>query len=88
MPGFTVAEAVPEHHARLTGRHRYSRYTLDFTLTSEPGGTRLGARTYAEFPGFLGGVYRRLVISSGAHHVLVGRLLRSIARRAERTAAA
>jgi hypothetical protein len=79
-----VAEAVPGRRARLAGRHRFSRYTLDLTLAPAPGGTTLAARTHAEFPGFLGGVYRALVITSGAHHVLVGRLLRTVARRAER----
>lgn len=85
VPGFAVAEAVPERRARLTGRHRFSRYTLDFTLVPESGGTTLSARSYAEFPGLLGGVYRGFVISSGAHRVLVRRLLRTIAARAERT---
>lgn len=84
IPGFLVAEADPEHHLRLTGRHRFSRYTLDLTLTPEASGTRLIARTNAELPGFLGGIYRLLVIESTAHHILVRSLLRTLARRAER----
>jgi hypothetical protein len=87
MPGFAVTAAEPERRAELAGRHRFSAYTLDFTLTPERGGTVLRARSHAEFPGFLGGVYRGLVVRSGAHRVLVRRLLRTIASRAERAAA-
>lgn len=83
LPGFTVAEAVPGRRVRLTGRHRYSRYALILTLAAQTDGTTLSARTYAEFPGLRGGVYRRLVIGSGAHRVFVGRLLRTVRRRAE-----
>lgn len=85
LPGFTVAEAEPEAHVCLAGRHRFSRYVFDFTLVPEPGGTMLTARTLAEFPGLLGGVYRQLVIGSGGHRVIVRHMIRSIARRAERT---
>jgi hypothetical protein len=87
VPGFAVAAADPERRALLAGRHRFSRYTLDLTLVPESGGTTLSARSHAEFPGLLGGVYRALVIRSGGHRVLVRRLLRTIASRAERAAA-
>lgn len=84
LPGFSVAEAVPGLRIRLTGRHRFSRYALTFTLAEQPYGTLLSARTDAAFPGPRGRVYRALVIGSGAHRVLVVRLLREVRRRAER----
>ncbi|MFG2058110.1 hypothetical protein ACGFI9_29225 [Micromonospora sp. NPDC048930] len=87
LPGFAVAEAVPGRSVRLTGRHRFSRYALVLTLTARPGGTVLSARTYAEFPGLPGRLYRLLVIGSGAHRVLVARMLRTVRRRAARDAA-
>lgn len=83
VPGFAVAEAVPGRRVRLAGRHRFSRYALTLTLDERPDGTMLSARTDAAFPGATGWVYRRLVISSGAHRVLVTRLLRAVRRRAE-----
>ncbi|MCW3840498.1 hypothetical protein ONA70_10365 [Micromonospora yasonensis] len=82
LPGFAVTEAEPGRHVRLTGRHRFSRYALVFTLSAQPGGTLLSARTYAEFPGLPGRLYRLLVIGSGGHRVLVGRMLRTIGRQA------
>jgi hypothetical protein len=87
FPGFEVTEVVPGRRVRLTGRHRFSRYALVFTLVSEVDGTMLSAGTYAEFPGLRGWVYRRLVISSGAHRIIVARLLRAVRRRAERLTA-
>jgi len=83
IPGFRVAEADPRRRVRLAGRHRFSRYALEFTLAEGPGGTTLSARTLAEFPGLRGRAYRRVVIGSGAHRVLVGRLLAGVRRRAE-----
>jgi hypothetical protein len=83
MPGFGVADAVPGDRLVLAGRHRFSDYALIFLLAGEPGGTRLSARTHARFPGIRGGLYRTLVIRSGAHRVLVRRMLRGIRRAAE-----
>jgi hypothetical protein len=83
LPGFTVAEAVPERRMRLTGRHRFSQYALILTLVTQADGTMLRARTHAEFPGLRGFVYRQLVIGSGAHGVFVARLLRAVRRQAE-----
>ncbi|MFC0436792.1 hypothetical protein [Kutzneria buriramensis] len=83
LPGFAAAEVVPEQLIRLVGRHRFSHYELIFTLTEEPGGTVLAARSLADFPGLLGSVYRALVISSGAHRQVVGRMLKTIRRHAE-----
>lgn len=86
LPGFEVAETVPSRRIRLTGRHYFSRYSLVFVLEPHDGGTTLSALSYGEFPGLPGRVYRALVIGTGAHALLVPRLLRGICRRAERAA--
>ncbi|MER5515221.1 hypothetical protein [Streptomyces sp. NPDC002763] len=83
LPGFEVAESVPGRLVRFTGRHRFSRYALVLALEERNGGTVLGARTYAEFPGPAGRAYRRLVIASGAHAALLTRHLHAVRRRAE-----
>ncbi|WP_261568544.1 hypothetical protein [Frankia gtarii] len=83
LPGFAVADAVPDRRLVLTGHHRFSHYALIFTLENEPGGSVLRARSLAQFPGPAGWGYRQLVIGSGGHRVLVGRLVRSMAREAE-----
>jgi hypothetical protein len=83
VPGFTVTEAVPGHHVRLAGRHRFSQYALVLTLVTQPDETVLSAHTYARFPGLHGAVYRQLVIGSGAHRIFVRRLLGAVRRRAE-----
>jgi hypothetical protein len=83
LAGFAVAQAVPGRLLRLAGRHRFSRYALVLELAERDGETVLTARTNAVFPGLAGGLYRRLVIGSGAHRVLVRRLLRDVRRRAE-----
>jgi hypothetical protein len=80
LPGFKVAEALAGQRLRLTGRHRFSKYELDLTLTTQQDGTMLSARTYAEFPGVHGWVYRQLVIGSGAHRIFVKRLLQAVRR--------
>jgi hypothetical protein len=85
LPGFAVAEVVPMTRLLLTGRHRFSRYALTLTLDEAPDATVLRACTRAEFPGPGGWAYRRLVIGSGAHRILVGGLLRGIRRQAEGT---
>jgi hypothetical protein len=81
LPGFAVAEVDPMRLLRLTGRHRFSRYAWTFTLEPTPSGTRVVATTHAKFPGALGRLYRGAVIGTGAHQILVRRLLRSVARR-------
>ncbi len=75
LAGFKVERSVPGQLLLLTGRHRFSRYALTFTLTAQDGETLLAARTNAAFPGVLGFFYRQLVIGSGAHRVLVKRFL-------------
>jgi hypothetical protein len=88
IPGFAVTESVPGRLVRLAGRHHFSRYSLVFTLTAQPDGTLLSARSYAEFPGLTGRLYRLLVIDSGGHRILMARMLRDIRRRAARDTAA
>lgn len=89
VPGFEVAQAVPEKLLRLAGRHRFARYELTFRLAEgeNPGETVLRAETRADFPGVAGTAYRTLVIGSGGHRVAVPRLLRVVRARAERRAA-
>jgi hypothetical protein len=76
VPGFRVVEAEPGRRLELRGRHRFSNYALTFVLD----GDRLRAQTHAEFPGFLGQLYRAAVIGSGGHRLITRRLLRQVAR--------
>src|SRR4051794_9612266 len=63
VPGFRVAAATPGSRLELSGRHRFSRYTLVFSLTAAADGrTVLAARSHAQFPGLPGRAYRALVI--------------------------
>ncbi|MGK3943771.1 hypothetical protein ABK046_35775 [Streptomyces caeruleatus] len=85
FPGFRVTHAVPGRHLVLVGRHHFSTYALVFRVEEAEGdGTRLRAESRARFPGPGGALYRLLVVSSGAHALLTGRLLASVRRRAER----
>lgn len=84
FPGFRVADAVPERELVLVGRHHFSTYALVFRMeTARIGRTRLRAETRARFPGPGGALYRLLVIGTGAHALLTGRLLATVRRRAE-----
>ncbi len=81
--GFEIEREVPRQQLSMAGRHRFSRYRLVFELSDVADGeTRLSARTYAEFPGLHGRVYRALVIGTGAHVVATNQILRSIRRAA------
>lgn len=85
IPGFAVLEADPPQRLVLRGRHRFSSYELEFTVTADGGtGSALRARSSAEFPGVLGFGYRTLVVTSRLHVLTVRRLLGQVARRAER----
>jgi len=81
--GFGVDLREPPTHLRLTGRHRFSRYALDFRLTAQGNASVLVAQTYAEFPGLAGQAYRTAVIRSGAHRILMKRMLGAIATKAD-----
>ncbi|WP_411104556.1 hypothetical protein [Streptomyces sp. cmx-4-9] len=83
FPGFAVTESSSGQHLVLTGRHRFAQYALVFVLGGHEDGTMLGARSYAVFPGIAGTVYRRLVLGSGIHRILVRRMIREIGRKAE-----
>ena len=83
--GFRVAAREPGRRLALDGRHRFSRYRLEFLLDDAPaGGTRLRARTLAAFPGVRGQVYRTLVIRSRLHVLAVRRMLARVRDAAER----
>jgi polyketide cyclase/dehydrase/lipid transport protein len=84
FPGFEVVRAQPPRELALHGRHRFSEYTLDFEVSGNGDGSSLSAVTHAAFPGLRGQLYKTAVIRSRAHVVLTRRILRSVARRAER----
>ena len=78
--GFRVTECTPPRRLVLEGRHPFSRYALVFVVEpAEPQGTLLRAQTSAAFPGIAGRIYRALVVGSGAHAVVVRRMLRRMA---------
>lgn len=82
--GFRVADAVPAERYRLAGRHHFSNYVLDFLVEPDGTGSRVVARTYAEFPGRLGRLYRAAVIGTRMHVLVTNRMLRATRARAER----
>jgi len=84
--GFAVAEESAPRRLTLQGHHRFSRYELTFDLDAAGDGVTLTARTSAEFPGLAGRAYRAAVIGSGGHGLVVRRMLRQVARLAERAA--
>jgi hypothetical protein len=85
IPGFTVVTAEPRSRLVLAGRHRFSTYGLTFRIDHLGAQrTRLSAESRAAFPGAAGRGYRLLVIGTGAHAVLMRRLLSGVRRAAER----
>jgi hypothetical protein len=80
--GFVPEEASPEHRLALKGRHLFAAYRLIFEMDPDEDGIRLRALTFAAFPGLRGKVYRALVIGSGGHRIVVRRMLRRVAARA------
>jgi hypothetical protein len=85
-PFFSLDETVPMHRFALTGRHLFAVYKLVFELDDldglddlAPARTHLSARSWAEFPGVHGKVYRALVIGTPLHRIAVRRLLNHIA---------
>ncbi|WCH95827.1 hypothetical protein POD33_28280 [Streptomyces moderatus] len=77
--GFRVAVSTPGQELALVGHHPFSRYALIFHLDeTDQGHTRLRAETRATFPGPAGAVYRRLVIGTGAHALIVRHMLRKL----------
>jgi hypothetical protein len=84
LAGFRVARSDPPRRLALEGRHRFSRYRLTFEIEPGGAGSRVRAVTHAEFPGLRGALYRAAVVGSGGHRIVTRRILKSIARRAER----
>ena len=84
LAGFRVASADPPRRLALEGRHRFSRYSLTFEIEPAGDGSRVRAVTHAEFPGLRGTLYRAAVVGTGGHRIVTRRILKSIARRAER----
>jgi hypothetical protein len=82
--GFAISQTEYPERLVLVGAHRFSRYRLTFTMTADGEQTRLRATTDASFPGVAGGVYRLLVITSGAHAAVTARFLRVVRNRAAR----
>jgi hypothetical protein len=84
LVGFRVARAKAGEELALEGEHPFSRYALTFAI-EEIGEDRLRLRasTHAAFPGRRGSLYRRLVIGSGIHAIVVPRMLRRIGAAAE-----
>jgi hypothetical protein len=83
--GFRVTAAIAPELLILSGRHRFSEYSLEWRIARLPGGkARLSAVTRARFPGIKGRVYKALVIDSGAHARITRRMLGSVARQASR----
>ena len=81
LPGFAIAEICVAQRLALHGHHRFSRYALTFELAGDGHNSSLRACTSAEFPERRGRAYRALVIGTGAHRLIVRRLLRNVARR-------
>ncbi|WP_330231408.1 hypothetical protein OHA40_02335 [Nocardia sp. NBC_00508] len=78
--GFAVESAEEPRRLALRGEHWFSKYQLIFELDEEgPSRTRVRARSFAEFPGLSGKVYRALVIGTGGHRMTVRWMLRRIA---------
>jgi len=80
--GFRLEEATPPRRLALQGRHLFAVYRLVFELEPEGHdleGVRVRALTFADFPGVHGRAYRALVIGTGAHRVVVRRMLNRIA---------
>lgn len=83
--GFRVSGSKPAQLLELTGRHRFSTYSLTWDITEEPfGKSRLSATTHAKFPGIHGRAYKAAVIDSSAHARVNRRMLEAVGHRATR----
>lgn len=69
------------------GQCGVTRRPLPFVDVISVSVAMLSAETHAAFPGPHGAAYKTAVIRSGAHALLVGRLLRRMRSRAESRAA-
>lgn len=85
VPGFHVVAADAPRELSLAGRHHFSDYALIFRLDElSEGRTCLRAESRAVFPGFRGGLYRMLLMSTGGHVLATRRMLAAVKRGAER----
>ncbi|NUP19397.1 MAG: hypothetical protein HOZ81_25585 [Streptomyces sp.] len=81
--GFKVAVSTPGQELAYVGRHPFSTYALIFRLDETGAGhTRVRAETRADFPGRAGALYRRLVIGTGGHALVVRHMLKRVRDRA------
>ncbi|HYB23678.1 MAG TPA: nuclear transport factor 2 family protein [Solirubrobacteraceae bacterium] len=80
--GFRVQHAERPSLIALAGEHRFATYTLLLRIEPAAAGaaSRLTAETHAAFPGAGGRAYRAVVIGTGAHRLVVNRLLSRVAR--------
>lgn len=80
--GFRVERAERPGLIELVGEHRFARYSLTLRVTPSGSGSmsRLSAETRAAFRGSAGRLYRAAVIGTGAHRLVVSRLLHRIRR--------
>lgn len=87
LPGFVVSRSIPPVMLALLGEHRYSKYAVVFRIDLLPGQrSRVRLETRAQFGGGRGRLFRAGVVGTRGHVLVVRRLLRSIKRRAERSA--
>jgi len=72
---FPVRIERPHEQLHLGGSHPFAAYQLLFDLAYDAGQTVVTARTSAGFPGRAGRIYRALIVSTGAHALIVRRFL-------------
>jgi hypothetical protein len=88
LPGFCVTRAIAPVMLALAGEHRFAKYAVVFRIDLLPGQrSRVKLETRAQFLGRRGRLYKAGVIGTRGHVLIVNRMLRTIKRRAERSAA-
>lgn len=81
--GFEISHQIEGERLELSGRHRFARYRLVFSLSEQRNhALKLSATSYAAFPGARGRLYRALLLGSGGHVLAVRHMLRAISRHA------
>lgn len=87
LPGFTVTRAIAPVMLALAGEHKFAKYAIVFRIDLLPGQRScVRLETRAQFLGKRGRLYRAGVIGTRGHVIVVNRMLRTIKRRAERSA--
>jgi hypothetical protein len=84
--GFRLERTERPSLILLAGEHRFATYTLTLSIAGAEGESKscLSAQTRAAFPGGPGRLYRAAIIWTGAHVVVVHRLLHRVRGLAER----